>query len=194
MVDGRGTPERGKAFQDVVYGALGKNEIPDHVAALKSVAATRPYLDLDRVGITGLSYGGYFTIRALVQAPELYKAGAAIAPGGRRMDGPAGSIDPYLPPYQQDPAAWEYGTNERLFDRLTGKLLVVIGTSDINTPLSGTIRMVDALARARKQYNLILVPEANHALRYIDSPSGGNPEPFWRESVRAFFVQHLKPE
>jgi dipeptidyl aminopeptidase/acylaminoacyl peptidase len=193
MVDGRGTPERGKAFQDVVYGALGKNEIPDHVAALRNVAATRPYLDLSRVGVTGVSYGGYFTIRAMVLAPDLYKVGVARAPAGRRIDGPAGSVDPYLRPYQEDPAAWEYGTNERFFDRLTGKLLMIIGTSDINTPFSGTIRMLDALARARKPYSLMVLPEANHAMRLIDSPAGGDLTSYWRESAKTFFVEHLKP-
>src|SRR5262249_33795884 len=62
VVDGRGTAERGKAFQDVVYRNFGRNEIPDHVAVLKQLGAARPYMDLSRVGIMGGSWGGYMTI------------------------------------------------------------------------------------------------------------------------------------
>src|SRR5262249_36634614 len=63
VVDARGTPDRGKAFQDVVYGNFGRSEIPDHVAVLKQLPENRPYIDLDRAGIFGGSCGGYMTIR-----------------------------------------------------------------------------------------------------------------------------------
>ena len=78
-VDGRGTPDRGKAFQDVVYGNFGRHEIPDHVATLKQLADERPYMDLSRVGILGHSWGGYFAIRALLLAPDVYQVGVASA-------------------------------------------------------------------------------------------------------------------
>lgn len=69
VVDNRGTPGRSKAFHDVAYRNFGRFEIPDHAAALKQLAATRPYVDSSRVGIFGGSWGGYFTLRAMLTAP-----------------------------------------------------------------------------------------------------------------------------
>ena len=85
-MDGRGTAERGKAFHDVVYGNIGRYEIPDHVAALKQLAEKRPYMDLSRVGVYGWSWGGYTTIRAMLQAPDVYHVGIAGNPGAAGGD------------------------------------------------------------------------------------------------------------
>src|SRR5262249_20313862 len=95
VVDARGTPDRGKAFQDVVYGNFGRSEIPDHVAVLKQLAKNRPYIDLDRAGIFGGSWGGYMTIRGMLLAPDVYKAGVAIYPVADLYDHRAGPIEPY---------------------------------------------------------------------------------------------------
>ena len=79
-VAGRGTAGRGKAFADADRGHLGRWEIADQVAALKQLAEKRSYMDLSRVGIHGGSYSGYFTIRAMLVAPDVYRVGVAIAP------------------------------------------------------------------------------------------------------------------
>jgi dipeptidyl aminopeptidase/acylaminoacyl peptidase len=71
VVDGRGTTDRGKQFQDVVYGQFGRNEIPDHVATLKQLFGRHPELDSSRVGVIGGSFGGYMTLRAMLLAPEM---------------------------------------------------------------------------------------------------------------------------
>ncbi|MET0392828.1 MAG: DPP IV N-terminal domain-containing protein, partial [Chitinophagaceae bacterium] len=132
LVDGRGTTERDKAFQDVVYGNVGKYEIPDHVAALKQLAASRPYMDTSRVGILGHSWGGYFAIRALLQAPEVYKAGIASAPG--QLTEGAEVIEPYMGLPADNPAGYRFGANTNLAANLQGKLLFIHGTSDVNAP------------------------------------------------------------
>jgi dipeptidyl aminopeptidase/acylaminoacyl peptidase len=190
VVDGRGTTERGKAFQDVVYGNLGRYEIPDHAAALRNAAATRPYMDLERVGVFGASYGGFFTIRAMLLAPELYRVGVATAPAGSRSDGPSSSVEPYMDVPSTFPEALRYSSNEPLMGRLRGKLLMIIGTSDLNTPFANTMRYVDELARADKPYSLIVLPEMNHSIRYRD---GTGRHPYWRESVKRFFLENLEP-
>jgi len=79
VLDARGTPGRSKSFQDVVYRAIGRNEIPDHVAALRQLGERHAYLDLERVGVHGKSWGGYFALRAMLQAPEFYRVGVASA-------------------------------------------------------------------------------------------------------------------
>ena len=190
IIDARGTPQRGKAFQDVVYGNFGRNEIPDHIAALKGAAATRPYMDLTRVGVFGHSFGGYFTVRAMLLAPEFYRVGVASGMSSPGVDGIAGaSIEGYLDLVSRNPTAYRYASNLPLVDRLRGELLIIAGTSDANTPFADTMKMVDALVTAEKHFDLVILPERNH----ITSFSGrtGN---YWREAVRRFFGEHLPPE
>ena len=81
MLDARGTPGRGKAFQDANYGRIGEIEIPDHVAALRALAQSRSYIDTTRAGIVGHSWGGYFALHGMLMAPDFFKVGYAGAPG-----------------------------------------------------------------------------------------------------------------
>ena len=184
IVDGRGTPERGKAFQDVVYSNFGRNEIPDHAATLRQLAAARPYMDLERVGIFGGSWGGYFTVRALLLAPELYKVGVATSPLYDLYDHGATGLEGYMPLLKDAPEAYEYASSLRLADQLQGKLLMIHGTSDINATLSATMKMVRALMEANKPYDLILLPgEAHH--------HPGKAGEYRMEAHARYFVQHL---
>ena len=185
VVDGRGTIERGKAFQDVVYGNFGKNEIPDHAAALKNVAATRPYLDLSRVGIFGGSWGGYMTIRALLLAPETYHVGIATFPVGDLYDHAASAMEPYMGLLENNRSGYDYGSSLRLASNLKGHLMLMHGTSDVNATFSATMKVVDALTKAGKPYDLKVFMEQNHSL--------GGIQDYWQETVRQYFVQHLKP-
>lgn len=186
MVDARGTPERGKAFQDVVYGNFGRNEIPDHVAALRDVAATRSYMDLDRVGIFGGSWGGYMTIRALVLAPEVYDVGVSLYPVVDLYDHAAQALEPYMGLLENRPDAYEYGSSTRLADRVEGKLLLIHGTNDVNATFSATMKMVEALVRAGKPYDLIVLPEESHSL----SVRARN---YWLAAMKNYFLEHLPP-
>jgi len=183
-VDGRGTPERSKAFQDVVHGNFGRHEIPDHAAALRQLAAERPYMDLDRVGAFGGSWGGYFTVRALLLAPELYKVGVASAPVYDLYDHGATGLEGYMPLLSAAPEAYEYASSLRLVDRLQGHLLLIHGTSDINTPLSTTMKMVHALMEAGKPYDLILLPGQSHH-------PDGKADAYRMEAHARYFARHL---
>ena len=187
MIDGRGTPERGKEFQDVVYENFGRNEIPDHVATLKQLAANRPYMDLNRVGIFGGSWGGYMTIRAMVLAPDVYHVGIATAPYADLYDHPAMAIEPYMGLPQNNKEGYDYGSSLRLAGKLKGKLLLIHGTSDINAPFSATMKMVEALIRAGKPFDLVVMPDQDH------HPSGMSRR-YWMDAVRRYFQEHLCPD
>jgi dipeptidyl aminopeptidase/acylaminoacyl peptidase len=186
IVDGRGTPGRGKEFQDVIYGNFGRNEIPDHVATLKQLAAERPYIDLGRAGIFGGSWGGYMTIRAMVFAPDVYHVGVASAPAADLYFA-ALAVEPYLGLRQENKEAYEYGSSLRLAGNLKGKLLLICNTLDVNTPFSATMKIVEALIRAGKPYDLIVLPEQNHW------PSGTS-HTYWREAMRRYFQEHLQSQ
>ncbi len=186
VVDNRGTNGRGKAFRDVVYGQLGRHEIPDHVATLKHLATMRPYMDLSRVGVSGSSYGGYMALRAMLQASDVFHVGVAVSAITDFFEHNINHAR-FGPP-QDKKQAYEYASNIRLAANLKGKLLLIHGTSDIFVPISHTMKMIDALARADKPYNLIILPEHLHGMR-----SG---QPHWEYGLKAiirYFQEHLKP-
>ncbi len=182
MLDPRGTPGRSKAFQDVHYGRVGQTEIPDHVAGLKQAAATRPWMDLERVGITGHSWGGYFALRGMLTAPEVFKAGYAGAPGA--LEEEAIINEPYLGLPGDNPTGYRLGSNLALAGNLQGTLKLMHGTSDVNASLSTTMRMADALIRANKPFELLVMPGQPH------SPHGAMAR-YYHDDIHRFFVRTL---
>jgi dipeptidyl aminopeptidase/acylaminoacyl peptidase len=184
MVDGRGTTERGKAFQDVAYRNFGRNEIPDHVTAMKNAAATRPWMDLDRVGIYGFSWGGYMTARAMLLAPDFYDVGVAGAGVYNIHDQNAWAIEAYMDLPSENPEGYEYGSSLRLADQLQGKLLLLHGTSDVNATFSATMKMTEALIRAGKLHDLVVLPEQDHSV-------GGQSGVYFQLANRRYFQEHL---
>lgn len=182
MLDPRGGPGRSKAFQDANYGRIGQTEIPDHVTALRQVAATRPWLDLERVGIHGHSWGGYFALRGMLTAPDLFKAGYAGAPGA--LEEQAIINEPYLGLPDDNPAGYAAGDNLALAGQLRGRLKLMHGTHDVNATLSTTLRMAEALISAGKRFELLIMPGQPHT-----------PEPpadrYYLDDVNLFFAQTL---
>ncbi len=186
IVDGRGTPGRGREFQDVVLGSLGRHEIPDHVATLRQLAEERPYMDMERVGVFGGSEGGYFALRAMLLASDMYHVGVAYAPNLEIGDRLAEYIEPYMALPENDPEGYEYGSNTRLAANLQGRLLLIHGTADSEAPFSGTMKMVDALLRAGKEFDLVVLPDENHFVFW------GRYSRYLLKAVRRYFQEHLK--
>lgn len=160
-VDGRGTPGRSKAFHDASYGRLSDaGSLDDHVAALRQLAETRPWLDLDRVGMLGHSGGGHATVRAMLDHPEVYRVGVALSgPHEPRFF----SLD-FVEAYDGagNPDAWARSSNVDIADRLTGKLLLVHGEMDDQVHPDHTMRLADRLVAAGKDFELLIVPGAEH--------------------------------
>ena len=181
-VDARGTPERSKAFHDVVYGNWGRHEIPDHVATLRQLAQRHAFLDLTRVGVWGHSWGGYFTIRALAQAPEVFHVGVASAPGTDPYD--AILYEPYLDLPTRAKAAYDYANLYSWAGRISGKLMLLVGTSD-SFCYYNTLEMVHYLIQAGVDHELVLLPEGCHVFL------GKNEEYFIHKLVKQFEF-HLK--
>jgi len=188
IVEGRGTPGRSKEFQDVAYGNIGQYEIPDHAAALQQLARDRVYMDTDRVGIVGSSWGGYLATRALLLAPEVYDVGIAVSPASDPA-GKATVFEPYMGVPQGNEEAYEYASNIPFADKLEGKLLLIHGTDDVNAQLSQTMRLVDALVQAGKPHDLIILPGQDHYI--LHAP--GQRADYARNAVRRYLVENLKP-
>ncbi|MBE3123794.1 MAG: DPP IV N-terminal domain-containing protein [Planctomycetes bacterium] len=184
LLDGRGSTDRGKAFQDVVYGNFGKHEIPEHAAGLRQLGATRPYMDMSRVGVVGGSCGGYFTIRALLTAPDVYHVGVAYAPVVTLEDNFGPTIEPYMNLPQNNRAGYEYGSLLPLAGNLKGQLLIIHGTWDLDANFSGTMKMSEAFIRAGTFFDLIVMPGIQHG------PHGLSMQ-YWYDAEAKYLVEHL---
>ncbi|MFP5020325.1 S9 family peptidase [Pseudonocardia phyllosphaerae] len=161
-IDGRGTPGRGRAFHDASFSALAGAGLDDHAAVLRTLAAERPYLDLDRAGVYGHSAGGYAAAMAMAWFPELYRAGI-LASG--RYDGRlvmAMILEAYDHP--DDPASWARADAVRYAPLITGDVLVVHGESDTQVTMHHAWRLIDALMGADRDVDMLLVPGSDHVL------------------------------
>lgn len=182
MLDARGTPGRGKGFQDANYGRIGEIEIPDHVAALRELARSRPFMDTTRAGIVGHSWGGYFALRGMLTAPDFFKVGYAGAPGD--LTEAASINERNMGLLAANQAGYDAGTNPGRASGLRGKLKIMHGTSDVMAPLSTTMRMAKALIDANKRFDLLIMPGQPHG------PQGAAGR-YYREDVRRFMATHL---
>ena len=184
MVDARGTPGRSKAFQDANYGRIGQVEISDHVAALRALARTRPYVDTTRAGLAGHSWGGYFAINGMLVAPQFFKVGYAGAPGD--LTEAASINEPNMDLPANNRAGYEAGSNAAHASALRGRLKIMHGTSDTNSSLSSTMRMIQALIQANKPFDLLIMPGQPHGPQ---GPAGL----YYREDMRRYMATYLLP-
>jgi len=162
-LDGRGTPLRSRAFHLASYGRLeDAGCLEDHLAALDQLASERPYLDLGRLGAVGPSAGGYAATRALLAYPERYKVAVASSPDQDLLC----YLGYWAEKYQGLPIDERYlhQANASMAQALSGKLLLIHGELDDNVNPYATLRFVDALIRADRDSDLLIVPGANHDL------------------------------
>ena len=181
VVDGRGTPLRSKAFQDHCRGEHDADYLADHVAAIRQLAATRPWLDLDRVGIYGHSGGGRASTQALLCHPEFFKV--AVSSAGNHDDrlNHAGWGEKYV----GLPGVGHYQAhdNSARADQLQGKLLLIHGELDNNVHPCMTLRLASALISANKDFDLLIVPGADHTMLVSQA--------YWLRRRWDYFVRHL---
>ena len=165
QIDGMGTPLRSKSFHDAYYGRMGDNTLPDQVAGMKELAGRYRFIDIDNVGIWGHSGGGFATAGALFRYPDFFKVGIAES----------GNHDNRL--YEDDWGERYHGllvkgadgkdnydaeANQSYAKNLKGKLLLAHGTIDDNVPPDNTMLVVDALIKANKDFDLLMLPNQRH--------------------------------
>ncbi|MFE3862553.1 DPP IV N-terminal domain-containing protein [Streptomyces goshikiensis] len=164
-LDGRGTPGRSKSFHDASYGHLADAGcLADHVAALPQLARTRPWMDLDRVGALGHSGGGFAAARAVLDHPRTYKAAVALSGSHDARHFNPGFVEAY--DGADSPDTWARTSNTDLAHQLTGRLLLVHGAMDDQVHPDHTLRLADRLIAADKDFELLIVPGAEHT--FID--------------------------
>jgi dipeptidyl aminopeptidase/acylaminoacyl peptidase len=178
-MDGMGTANRSKAFHDVCWKNLKDAGFPDRILWHQAAAQKYPYYDLSRVGIYGNSAGGQSAAGAVLFHPEFYQA--AVASCGchdNRMD--KASWNEQWMGYPVGPCYGECSNIDNA-GRLRGKLFLIVGEMDDNVPPESTMRFVDALIKAGKDFDLLVIPGARHGM-------GGA---YGQHRLQDFFVRNL---
>jgi dipeptidyl aminopeptidase/acylaminoacyl peptidase len=179
QIDGMGTSNRSKAFHDVCWKNIRDAGFPDRILWIRSAASRYPYMDTDRVGIYGGSAGGQNAAGALLFHSGFYKvAVAACGCHDNRMDKMWWNEQ-----WMGWPVGIEYAgsSNVENAGKLKGKLMLLNGEMDYNVDPSSTAQLVNALIRAGKDFEYVLLPGAGHT-------SGGV---YGERRRRDFFVKHL---
>ncbi len=187
-IDGMGTANRSKAFHDVCFKNLKDGGFPDRIAWMQAAAKKYPSLDITRVGVYGTSAGGQNAAAAVLFHPEFYKAAAAnCGCHDNRMDKASWNEQwmGYMPAekiYEKSPDNWYARcSNIENADKLQGNLFLVVGEIDSNVPPESTLRFVDALIQAKKDFELLVVPNGGHG-------AGGA---YYQRRLQDFFTRHL---
>jgi len=158
--DGMGTSNRSKAFHDYCYKDLGDAGFPDRILWHKAVAAKYPSYDISRAGIFGSSAGGQNALGGLLFHPEFYKAGiASCGCHDNRMDKMWWNEQ-----WMGWPIGPEYAASSNVDNagKLQGKLLLIVGEMDTNVDPASTMQVVNALIKANKDFDLLVIPGGGH--------------------------------
>ena len=164
-IDGLGTPDRSKTFHDALYGDLADNTIPDQVAGIKELAARFPWIDLERVGIYGHSGGGAATAAAMFHFPDFFKVGISESGNHDNRVYEDDWAEKWVGLLKRNPDGttnYDSQANQNFAENLKGHLLLMHGTMDDNVPPNNTLLVVDALIKANKDFDLIMIPNAKH--------------------------------
>ena len=162
-VDGRGTGFKGRDFKKVTYGQLGKYELQDQVEAAR-ILGSRPYIDESRIGIWGWSFGGYISSLAITRGAPVFKMAIAVAPVTSWRFYDTVYTERFLKTPQENPSGYDDNSPLSHADLLQGDYLLIHGTGDDNVHVQNSMRMVDALVEANKQFEYFAYPDRAHGI------------------------------
>jgi len=183
-VDGTGTGYRGEEFRKKTYLQLGKYESDDQIAVAKNLAKL-PYVNKDRIGIWGWSYGAFMSSTCLMKGNDIFKMAIAVAPvtNWRYYDNIY--TERYMRTPQENEKGYDDNAPEKMVSNLKGKLLLVHGTADDNVHFQNSVMMVDAMIKANKEYDSEYYPNKNHGI------SGGNTRYHLYRRMTEFILNNL---
>ncbi len=162
-VDGRGTGFKGADFKKVTQKELGKYEVEDQIAAAKKLGAMN-YIDASRVGIWGWSYGGFMSSNCLLKGNDTFSMAIAVAPVTNWRFYDSIYTERYMTTPQENASGYDENSPINHVDKLKGKYLLIHGSADDNVHVQNTMRMVEALVQANKQFDWAIYPDKNHGI------------------------------
>jgi dipeptidyl aminopeptidase/acylaminoacyl peptidase len=185
-IDGMGTPWRSKTFHEAYYNNMADNTIPDQVAGMKQLAERHPWIDIDRVGVWGHSGGGYATASAMFMYPDFFKVGISESGNHDNRVYEDDWAEKWMDLLKKNPdgtSNYDSQATQSMAKNLKGKLLLAHGTMDGNVPPNNTLLVVDALIKANKDFELLMIPNAGHGF--------GAASNYMMRRRWDFFVRHL---
>ncbi|MEL6810442.1 MAG: S9 family peptidase [Bacteroidota bacterium] len=187
-VDGRGTGLKGRDFKKVTQKELGKYEVEDQIAAAKELGKL-PYIDADRIGIWGWSYGGFMSSNCLFQGADTFAMAIAVAPVSSWRFYDTIYTERYMQTPQENASGYDNNSPITHVDKLKGDFLLVHGSADDNVHAQNTMRLVEALVQANKDFDWLVYPDKNHGIY------GGNTRLHLYNKMTKFVKESLgKPE
>nr|WP_317632862.1 S9 family peptidase [uncultured Flavobacterium sp.] len=162
-VDGRGTGYKGADFKKITYQQLGKYEVQDQIEAAQELAKNK-YIDANRIGIFGWSYGGFMSSNCLFQGNDTFKMAIAVAPVTSWRYYDTVYTERYMRTPQENPSGYDDNSPINHVNKLKGNFLLVHGTADDNVHVQNSYEMVKALINANKQFEWMMYPDKNHGI------------------------------
>ncbi|RNL85940.1 S9 family peptidase [Sinomicrobium pectinilyticum] len=162
-VDGRGTGFKGADFKKMTYKELGKYEVEDQIEAARQLGK-EPYIDAERIGIWGWSYGGFMSSNCILKGNDVFKMAIAVAPVTNWRFYDTIYTERYMRTPQENASGYDDNSPINHVEKLKGAYLLVHGTADDNVHVQNTMRMVEALVQANKQFDWAIYPDKNHGI------------------------------
>lgn len=162
-VDGRGTGFKGADFKKVTYKQLTKYETEDQIAAAKQLGAL-DYIDQNRIGIWGWSYGGHMSTNCILKGNDVFSLAIAVAPVTNWRFYDTIYTERFMRTPQENPEGYDLNSPLNYAHMLQGKYLLIHGSGDDNVHVQNSMRMVEALVQANKQFEFMIYPDKNHGI------------------------------
>ena len=162
-IDGRGTGFKGADFKKVTYQELGKYEVEDQIAAAKQLASL-PYVDEERIGIWGWSFGGFMSSNCILKGNDVFSMAIAVAPVTSWRFYDTVYTERYMRTPQENASGYDDNSPINYASNLKGDYLLIHGTADDNVHVQNTMRMAEALIQANKQFDWAIYPDKNHGI------------------------------
>jgi len=162
-VDGRGTGFKGRDFKKMTQKELGKYEVQDQIAAAQKLSE-RPYIDASRTGIWGWSYGGFMSSNSLFQGADTFEMAIAVAPVTSWRFYDSIYTERYMTTPQENPSGYDENSPLSHVNELQGDFLLVHGSADDNVNVQNSMRLIEALVQANKQFDWAIYPDKNHGI------------------------------
>nr|WP_255584613.1 S9 family peptidase [Zunongwangia sp. SCSIO 43204] len=183
-VDGRGTGFKGADFKKITQNELGKYELEDQIAAAQKLGKL-DYIDADRIGIWGWSFGGFMASNAILKGDDTFAMAIAVAPVTSWRFYDTIYTERFMTTPQENASGYDENSPINHVDKLKGDFLIVHGGGDDNVHLQNTMRMVEALIQANKQFDWAIYPDKNHGIY------GGNTRLHLYTKMTNFIKEHL---
>ncbi|RXG27991.1 S9 family peptidase [Leeuwenhoekiella palythoae] len=162
-VDPRGTGLKGRDFKKMTQKELGKYEVEDQIAAAQALGE-RDYVDAERIGIWGWSYGGFMASNCIFQGADTFKMAIAVAPVTSWRFYDSIYTERYMTTPQENASGYDNNSPLSHVDKLEGKFLLVHGSADDNVHVQNSMRLIEALVQANKQFDWAIYPDKNHGI------------------------------